>query len=137
MKKLTLIAAVLGLCAVSAFAQGQITFANGDGDLVTTNNDTGSGVATASTNNYKVQLFYQPGSNPAPAPISFFGFGSWEAMSGSPIVSIYPSAGKFYSGAETTGSDVAPNGSVWLEVIGWSGGYASLSAALAASIQTW
>jgi hypothetical protein len=135
MKKLIIITVALGLCAVSAFAQGQISFGNGNSDLVITNS-VNANPAAASTSNYKVQLFYQPGSNPAPAPIydsSITGnLGSWEAMSGSPVVSIFPIAGKFAGGAETTGTDVAPNGSVWLEVIGWSGGYASFSAALQA-----
>lgn len=134
MKNLVVFAVVLCL-RDSIFAQGQITFANSGSSPVTTNNIVlhTSGLAQlSSVTGIQIQLFYQPGSNPAPNPLwsGFENMGAWEAMQGSPLVTISPIPGRFIGGTETTGGDVAPNGNVWLTVVGWTGGYSSLNAAL-------
>ncbi len=119
------------------FGQGLIMFANNNNTLVTSNTVSGSGPAPLSSiSGIEIQLFYQPGNNPAPGPLLQGGImdrGAWEAMQGGPQATIAITPGRFNGGTETTGSDVAPNGNVWLTVAGWSGGYSSLQAALASS----
>ncbi len=131
MKKLTLIAAVCSLCAIRAYSGGWVSFNNSATTLVITNNGLFSGSATVNAG-YEVQLFYQPGSNPTPAPIfdlntDAINLGSWENMNNAPVVQINPLPGRFNGGNETTGTDVALGGNAWFTVVGWSGGYGSLS----------
>lgn len=137
MKKLILILAALGLCTINALAQGQLTVASSTPHLVYTNsaNPGGSGAST-SAGGYEVQLYYLPGNLPAPTPIdaAHGNLNGWEPMAGAPVISV--SVGTFSGGTETTGNDVAPNGAVWLELIGWNGGYSSLQAALVANAPT-
>jgi hypothetical protein len=130
--KATLLAVTaFGLAATSTFAQGIIGFVNTSTTLVSTNSGTGTGSATSASGT-KIQLFYQPAtSGTAPTAISdILGstLGSWEAVGTAGTVGS-PLAGRFGSFTDTTGSDVAPQGNVWLIAVAWNGGAATYSAA--------
>jgi len=134
MKKLAILTIGLALSAVGAYAQGTVSFANNGSTLVTTNNGTFSGSAPVGSSH--VEMFYEPGSLPAPTPYynaitGTITAGNWEAFpGGTQVTGITPLAGRFNGATDTTGNDVAPGGTVWLEVVGWTGSAASLSAAL-------
>ena len=131
-KSLILGVAVMGLAA-SSFAQGTISFANATTSLISTNNGTTSGVARTTTGTV-VELFYQVGSSTAPAPLTSAALTGtlrgWEpvytdqtatTVAGAKSISGL-SAGKVIGGGVSTGTDVAPAGNVWLEVVAWTGG---------------
>jgi len=139
MKKLIVITAALGLCALSTQAQGLLGFANGATSLITFNSG-GSNVNATAASGTRVELFYQPGSGSAPAAIYSAGamnMGAWEATvggSGNPYA-LTLSNGRFTGGTDTTGSDVAAGGGAWLTVVGWTGGFANLQAAITGGAQ--
>jgi len=131
MKKILTITAALGLCAVSAFSQGTILFNNSATTLVITNGPAGN-----ANSSVRVELLYQPGSGSAPGAYMSSGIVSsngWEATT-TPFQAIAAN-GRFVGGNETTGSDIQNNGNVWLTVVGWTGGFTSLQAAIAGGAQ--
>lgn len=122
------IAAALGLVATSGYSQGTIAFANTASSLVTTS--AGTAVPVTGTSGTYVELLYQPnngGATPT-APTSLSSLGSWElAMANAGTIG--PIAGRFGTYSVTTGTDVAPAGNVFLDVVTWNGGYTTLGAA--------
>ena len=133
MKKLLILTAVLGLCTANIQADGLIAFFNNAASLVVTNNGLNNGFAPIGT---KVELFYQPGGNSAPAPIispldGLVNLGAWEPTTGgggNPFT-LSSQNGRFNGGTLSTGSDVAAGGNAWFTVVGWDGGAASLQQA--------
>jgi len=121
------------LCG-SAFGQGTITFANSSSTLVT-QGPVGGPYVNSPVGGATLQLFYLPDTGgAAPAALSFNGSGlvnsaGWESAGAT--VGILPLAGRFSGGTRTTGADAAGGSTVWLEVIGWSGTYANVGAAIA------
>jgi len=133
MKKILILATAVGLSALSSYGQGSINFVNSLTTVVTVSNTVTHTTSNGGTNSGTVvELLYQPGGGSAPAGIvngSTVSLGSWEAMLGSnPFVTV-GSNGRFNAGIQTTGTDVAPSGAVWLTVLGWNGGFTSLAAA--------
>ena len=131
MKVLSL-TAVLALCATSGFSQGTIAFVNSGTTLVNTNNGTTSGPAPVTTSSgIKVALFYQPDPTGSTAPVALNGGaqGNWEQIA--TLANIAPLAGRFSGGNVTTGTDVAPAGNVWLEVVSWNANQTTYANALA------
>lgn len=145
-KTLLLTLAALGLAAVSSYAQGTINFAGGSGIIQTNNGVTsGSAATTSSGSGIYVELLYQPdtaGSTTPAAPTSLASAlqGGWElavntagAGATTAATAIAPTAGRFGITPDSTGVDVGGGGNVYLDVIGWNGGYNTLAGAQAGS----
>jgi len=133
-KKIFSLTAVLALGALSAYSQGFINFANSGTTLVVTNGGSGNGSAGLTTSSgIKVALFYQPDPNGSTAPVALNGGaqGNWEMVA--TLANIAPLAGRFNGGNVQTGTDVAPAGNVWLEVVSWNANATSYANALANS----
>jgi len=140
-KSLIVAIASMGLAA-SSFAQGTIAFANNASSLVTTNNQQGNIGNSTTGFGTKIQLFYQvktgtvaPAALDATSALAGTPVNGWIQMPGSASSVGTPLAGRFGPTSVTTGNDVAPAGSVWLQAVAWNGG--STTAANASATATY
>lgn len=129
MKKLIL--AIAAVTTLTAYGQGTIGFGNSSTTTVKVD-----GVNAGNT--VKVQLFYAPNTatlgsltgTVTGGAYEFVGLGTGWAGSATP--SSILTAGIFAKTTKTTGSEVAGGATAYLQVRGWTGGYADWNAAYAA-----
>lgn len=127
MKRLASLILLLAFSDQSAPAQGQLYFANENvpSAVITWTNGPGSKTGGFAMVGTEVELFYQPGSSSAPAPMYANGVlnsGSWEMTLGNNNpYALTGTDGQFIAGPQSTGTDVAPAGDAWLTVLAWSG----------------